>query len=112
MLRLSRRRAMLAVTITASSVAAATAALAQGTDDYMRTAGGLGVYLGVMPAELVKGQPVMHGGVPAGRHEDHIVVAIFDAASGGAGFRCNGHRKSVGAWPFRVRENVRTDEHR
>src|SRR6516165_11584120 len=35
-----------------------------------------------MPAELVKGQPVMHGGVPAGRHEDHIVVAIFDAASG------------------------------
>ena len=82
MLRLSRRSAMLAVTITAGSVVAATAALAQGTDDYMRTAGGLGVYLGVMPAELVKGQPVMHGGVPAGRHEDHVVVAIFDAASG------------------------------
>jgi hypothetical protein len=35
-----------------------------------------------LPAEIIKGQPVMHGGTPAGRHEHHIVVAIFDAASG------------------------------
>ena len=50
-------------------------------EDYPRTAGGLTVYLGVMPAEIVKGQPPMHGGAPAGPHEHHIVVAIFDAAS-------------------------------
>jgi hypothetical protein len=59
------------------------AALAQSTNDYTRTAGGLTVYLGVMPAEIVKGQAIMHGGVPAGPHEQHIVVAIFDAASSG-----------------------------
>jgi hypothetical protein len=82
MLRLSRRNAVLTAAIIAGSITAGTGALAQPTDDYMRTASGFRVYLGVMPAELVKGQPVMHGGVPTGRHEDHIVVAVFDAASG------------------------------
>jgi hypothetical protein len=36
-------------------------------------------YLGVMPAEIIKGQPTMHAGAPAGSDEHHIVV--FDAAS-------------------------------
>lgn len=41
-----------------------------------------------MPAEIAKGQPsghpegAMHGGTPAGAHEYHVVIAIFDAASG------------------------------
>ena len=81
MLGLSRRTAMVGATIVAGSIFSGTAALSQGTDDYRRTAGGLTVYLGVMPAELVKGQPTMHGGTPPGPHEHHIVVAVFDALS-------------------------------
>lgn len=57
--------------------------------DQSKTAGGVTVYLGVMPAEVVKGLPAgssterpMHGGVPKGPHEYHLVVAVFDAASG------------------------------
>ncbi len=56
-------------------------------DTLSRTADGLTVYLGVLPAELTKGPPShtpgprMHGGVPRGAHEFHIVAAIFDAAS-------------------------------
>jgi hypothetical protein len=57
-------------------------------DTLSRTAEGLTAYLGVMPAELTKGPPShpaapqMHGGVPRGAHEVHIVAAIFDTASG------------------------------
>ena len=53
-----------------------------------RTADGLAVYLGVVPAEIVKGPPPhsgerpMHGRIPKGPHEYHIVVAIFDTATG------------------------------
>jgi hypothetical protein len=49
---------------------------------------GLAVYLGVVPAEIVKGHPsghdetTMHGGPSKGRHEYHVVAAIFDAATG------------------------------
>lgn len=51
-------------------------------------AGGVDVYLGVFPAEIVLGQPKlrteaeMHGGVPAGEHHYHVMVALFDAATG------------------------------
>jgi hypothetical protein len=57
--------------------------------DQSKTAGGVTVYLGVVPAEIVKGLPAagsterpMHGGIPRGTHEYHIVAAVFDAASG------------------------------
>ncbi len=56
--------------------------------DQSKTAGGVIVYLGVVPAEIVKGltagtsERPMHGGVPRGPHEYHIVAAVFDAASG------------------------------
>ena len=53
-----------------------------------KTSGGLTVYLGVVPAEIVKGpsphsaeQP-MHGRIPRGPHEYHVVAAVFDAATG------------------------------
>lgn len=58
-------------------------ALAQDT----KTADGLTVYLGVVPAEMVKGpspqsgEPPMHGGGPRHGHQYHVVAAIFDAAS-------------------------------
>lgn len=45
-------------------------------------------YLGVMSAAIVKGHPrthpegAMHGGVPDGLHQYHVILALFDAASG------------------------------
>ena len=77
---LSRRIAVVAAVLAGGTVATS-ATLAQTVDDYTRTAGGLTVYLGVMPAAIVKGQPTMHGGAPGGSHEYHLVAAIFDAAS-------------------------------
>jgi len=66
------------------------AAMAAETDQ-SKTVGGLTVYLGVVPAEIIKGPP-MHGHISKGPHdyqvisksphEYHIVAAIFDAASG------------------------------
>lgn len=53
-----------------------------------KTVDGLVVYLGAMPAEIVKGHPGshpearMHGGPPGGRHTYHLVAAVFDGASG------------------------------
>lgn len=52
-----------------------------------KTNGGLTVYLGVVPAEIVKGpsphsaEKPMHGRVPRGAHEYHVVAAVFDAAT-------------------------------
>jgi len=49
---------------------------------------GIAIYLGVMPAQIVKGHPKkhpeakMHGGVPILRGGDHVVVALFDNATG------------------------------
>ena len=80
MIGLSRRKAIAAAIIITSMVAAS-AGLTQPVDDYVRTAGGLTVYLGVIPAEIVKGHQTMHGGAARGPHEYHIVAAIFDAAS-------------------------------
>lgn len=46
------------------------------------------IYLGVMPAQIVQGHPKehpeagMHGGVPTRGHRDHVVVALFDNATG------------------------------
>ena len=78
MLGLSRRGAI-AAAVAAASVAAIPASLAQRVDDYARTAGVITIYLGVLPAEIVKGHPMMLGGAPAGPHEYHVVAAIFDA---------------------------------
>lgn len=52
-----------------------------------KTSGGLIVYLGVIPAEIVKGpgphsaERPMHGRIPRGPHEFHVVAAVFDAAN-------------------------------
>ena len=52
-----------------------------------KTADGLTVYIGVMPAAIVKGHPpghteqTMHGGVPKGANEYHVVAALFDSTT-------------------------------
>lgn len=57
-------------------------------DENYKVVAGLGVYLGVVPAGIVRGHPeshpeaTMHDGVPRGAHEYHIIIAIFDAATG------------------------------
>lgn len=52
-----------------------------------KTVGGLTVYLGVMPSALLRGEveehaEAAHGDVPRDRHRYHVLVAVFDAASG------------------------------
>lgn len=52
-----------------------------------RTASGLTVYLGVLPAAMIQGTTqehaeVAHGDVPRGPHAYHVVTAVFDAESG------------------------------
>ena len=57
-------------------------------DGQHKTVEGVSVYIGVLPAEMLLGHPKghhereMHGGVPAGVNRYHVVVALFDAASG------------------------------
>ena len=52
-----------------------------------KSAGGLTVYLGVVPAEIVKtilphsAERPMHGGPSSGSHERHIVVAVYDSVT-------------------------------
>lgn len=48
---------------------------------------GVAVYLGIVPSEMIQGHPpthpesMMHGGIPTDRR-DHIMIALFDEASG------------------------------
>ena len=60
-----------------SAWAAATGLAAQ---EGQQTVGDLTVYLGVVPAEIVK-EP-MHGGAPKGAHEHDLVAAVFNAKTG------------------------------
>lgn len=86
---LSRRTAL--VLPLAAVASAAFSAVARGQDgvnaDTMTVAGVL-AYLGVMPAAIVQGHPkshtesAMHGGAPDGQDQYHLVLALFDAASG------------------------------
>jgi len=53
-----------------------------------QTVGNVVIYLGLLPAEIVRGHPPqhvesgMHGGVSAASGDYHVVVALFDARSG------------------------------
>lgn len=56
--------------------------------DHSRSVGGHTVYLGVVPAEIVRGhdpghpERLMHGGVHHRRGQYHVMVVIFEDASG------------------------------
>lgn len=87
-LHLARRLAGWAVLVLMAGtiLGSALSATAAG-DGQSKTANGLIVYFGVMPAAIVKGlaahtsEPPMHGGASSNAHEYHMVVAVFDAAS-------------------------------
>jgi hypothetical protein len=50
-----------------------------------RVADNVLIYLGVLPAAMIRGHPaghpesLMHGGVPAGADEYHVLIALFNA---------------------------------
>ena len=73
----------------AALIGLATTASWAGLREGSQTADGLTVYLGIVPAAIVRGhakahvETKMHGGVPAASLNNvHIVAAVFDAASG------------------------------
>lgn len=86
---LTRRSATLLLLSGAAFAALPGPPRAQGAaDDNTLTVDGILAYLGVLPAAIVRGHPrshpegAMHGGVPDGRHQYHVILALFDAASG------------------------------
>lgn len=91
--RISRGLALgLAVAALASSAMVATA-----QDDRIRSERGLLIYLGVVPAELIRSRAStgeereMHGGPPMGRHVHHIMIALFDSRTGERIEHCEVH---------------------
>lgn len=44
--------------------------------------GGMEIYYGILPVEMVQGHPTDHGGKPAGKSSAHLVVALFDSTTG------------------------------
>lgn len=75
-------------TLLLSAVLWLTAAAPAAHAESRKTAHGLTVYLGVLPAAMIQGhdaghtEAVMHEGVPRGEHAYHVMVAIFDAENG------------------------------
>ncbi|WP_041558962.1 MULTISPECIES: hypothetical protein [Novosphingobium] len=56
---------------------------------YTKTVGNVLIYLGIIPAEIVRGlhssghtERTMHGGTPKGSDEYHVTIALFDAKTG------------------------------
>jgi hypothetical protein len=53
-----------------------------------KTVGGIVIYVGMLPAELIQGHPAghaearMHPEGKAGSRQEHLVVALFDAKTG------------------------------
>lgn len=83
---LARRAVIAAAVVLALGAMTAPGVAAQ--DGQSQEEQGLVTYLGVLPASMVKGhdpthaESTMHGGSPAGQHEYHLLVAVFDAATG------------------------------
>src|SRR3972149_843110 len=78
----------LVVVAFATMLARAQGFAAHPASENYKTADGLAVYLGVIPAAMIRGHPKdhpeqsMHEGVPRGTHDYHVTVAIFHAPSG------------------------------
>ena len=76
------RRAAVVFLLAVVAISVGLATWAQQVNEYRQTANGLTVYIGVVPAAIIKGHQKLHGGAPKGPHEYHVVAAIFDSASG------------------------------
>jgi len=87
--RHSTRTALLSALLVAATGFLPSPAGAKDDPANSRVVGGVAIYFGVMPAELVQGHPkghpesTMHGGPQSrGGHRDHVVVALFDDSTG------------------------------
>ena len=64
------------------------AAAAKDVAGNFQVTNGVAIYIGLMPAQIVQGHPVdheesrMHDGVPGGSAPVHLVVTLFDDATG------------------------------
>lgn len=73
--------------LAATLIAAAAAAQVRDLSPY-KVVGGVGIYLGVLPSEMIRDRPgeqtdvTMHGGVPGGFHHHHVMVALFEGEGG------------------------------
>jgi len=82
------RRGFLRALLAAATGALPAPAAARDDPSSSRVVEGVAIYFGVTPAEMVQGHPKghtegqMHGGAPARGHRDHVVVALFDGATG------------------------------
>lgn len=83
----SHLKTLLRVAVLSIATLLASAAFAADTATH-KVVNGVAIYLGVLPAEMILGHPKphteaqMHGGVPPGKHQYHVLVSLFDAASG------------------------------
>lgn len=74
------RALLLFVLFTGSALAAETGQVAR--------VNGIDVFYGVIPAEILRGHPAdhaerkMHGGVPRGSGQHHLIVSLFDIKTG------------------------------
>lgn len=75
---------LLAIVIAAGAVAFSGVAWAARATDYEKRADGLAVYMGVLPAEVLRGRAetnhvtTMHDGSPEASGSHHVVISIFD----------------------------------
>ena len=81
-----QENSMLKIMIAAAAILVLATSAPARSADLSKTVDGVTFYVGVIPAEIVRGHPAehsestMHGSVPAGSR--HIVVALFDAETG------------------------------
>ena len=80
-------KTLLRIAILSIATWLASAALAADSATH-KVVNGVAIYLGVLPAEMILGHPKthteaqMHGGVPPGQNQYHVLVSVFDAVSG------------------------------
>jgi len=96
-MKISQFKTLLSVAVLSIATLVASTAFAADNATH-KVVHGVAIYLGVLPAEMILGHPKphteaeMHGGVPAGQHQYHVTVSLFDAASGK---RINGAKVSA-----------------
>ena len=79
----TRTRFAIVISLLASLVAVPAISAAATTREH-KVVDGVSIYLGIVPAEIVRGHPrghpdgEIHGGPPAGDHVYHIIIALFD----------------------------------
>lgn len=86
-MKISQFKMLLSVAVLSIATLVASTAFAADSATH-KVVHGVAIYLGMLPAEMILGHPKphteaeMHGGVPAGKHQYHVTVSLFDAASG------------------------------